>query len=171
MIHSYQGITPKINPSVYLVDSAEIIGDVVIEKDSSVWYNAVIRGDINYIRIGERTNVQDGCLLHVRHKKYPLIIENNVTIGHGAILHACTIHDYCLIGMGAIILDNAKINSYTLVAAGTVVLNDTVIPEGVLVAGVPSKVVRNLSDQERSMIEESAQNYLDYVKTYRQHTL
>ncbi|HZY10765.1 MAG TPA: gamma carbonic anhydrase family protein [Bacteroidota bacterium] len=167
MIHSYRGVTPKIDPSVYLVDSAEIIGDVVIEKDSSVWYNAVIRGDINYIRIGERTNVQDGCLLHVRHKKYPLIIGNNVTIGHGAILHACTIYDYCLIGMGAIILDNAKINSYTLVAAGTVVLNDTVIPEGVLVAGVPSKVVRNLSGQERSMIEESAQNYLDYVKTYR----
>ncbi len=168
MIHPYKGITPKIDPSVFTVESAEIIGDVVIGKNSSVWYNAVIRGDVNYIRIGERTNIQDGCLLHVRYQKYPLFIGSNVTVGHGAILHACTIKDYCLIGMGAIILDNAQINPYTLIAAGAVVLNNTVVPEGVLFAGVPGKVIRDLTADERKMIEGSAQNYVDYVRTYRE---
>ena len=167
VIHAYRGVLPKLHPSVFTVESAQIIGDVSIGKDSSVWHNAVIRGDVNYIRIGERTNIQDGCLLHVRHERFPLIIGNNVTMGHGAITHACTVHDHCLIGMGAIVLDNATINSYTLVAAGTVVLNDTVIPEGTLVAGVPAKVIRPLSPEERAMLEESAQNYVDYVKTYR----
>jgi carbonic anhydrase/acetyltransferase-like protein (isoleucine patch superfamily) len=170
VIHAYRGISPKLHPTVFAVESAQIIGDVEIGKDSSIWYNAVIRGDVNTIRIGERTNIQDGCLLHVRHKQFPLHIGNNVTMGHGAIAHACTIGDTCLIGMGAIVLDNAKINSYTLVAAGAVVLNNTVVPEGVLVAGVPAKVVRPLTQQERTMLEESAQNYVDYVKTYRDHS-
>ena len=168
MIHSYRGVTPTIHPTVFMVDSAEIIGDVVIGQDSSVWYNAVLRGDVNYIRIGERTNVQDGCLLHVRHEKFPLLVGSNVTVGHGAILHACTIKDYCLIGMGAIILDNAQINSYTLIAAGAVVLNDTVIPEGVLVAGIPGKIIRELTSEEQTMLEASAQNYVEYIKTYRE---
>ena len=167
MIHSYCGITPNIDPSVFLAGSAEIIGDVVIGKDSSVWHNAVIRGDVNYIRIGERTNVQDGCLLHVRHKKYPLVIDSDITIGHGAILHACTVKSSCLIGMGAIVLDNAQINSYAIIGAGAVVLNDTEIPEGVLAAGVPVRIIRDLTYQERKMIEDSARNYLEYVKTYR----
>lgn len=171
MIHSYGGKTPVLHPSVFLVDSAEIIGDVAIGIDSSVWYNAVIRGDVNYIRIGERTNVQDGCLLHVRHKTNPLVIGSSVTLGHGAIVHGCSIHDYCLIGMGAIVLDNAEINPYTLVAAGAVVRNDTVIPGGVLVAGIPAKIIRDLSAQERSMLEESAQHYVEYVKTYREQKI
>ena len=167
VIHAYRGRMPKLHPSVFAAASAEIIGDVSIGKDSSVWFNTVIRGDVNYIRIGERTNIQDGCLLHVRHERYPLIIGDNVTMGHGAIAHACTIGGHCLIGMGAIILDNAKINSYTLVAAGAVVLQDTVLPEGVLVAGLPAKVIRPLTPGERTMLEESAQNYVDYVKTYK----
>lgn len=170
MIHAYRGIRPTIHPSAFLVDSAEIIGDVVIEKDSSVWYHSVIRGDVNYIRIGERTNIQDGCLLHVRHKEFPLVIGSNITLGHGVIAHGCTIRDFCLIGMGAIVLDNAQINSYTLVAAGAVVRKDVIIPEGVLVAGVPAKVVRDLSPEERFAIEESAQQYIDYAKTYREST-
>ena len=168
MIHPYRNMVPTIHPSVYLVDSAEIIGDVAIGADSSVWYNAVIRGDVNYIRIGERTNIQDGCLLHVRHEKYPLIVGSNVTVGHGAILHGCTIKDYSLIGMGAVVLDNAEINSYTLIAAGAVVRNDAIIPEGVLVAGVPGKVLRKLTVDERTMIKQSAQNYIDYTKSYRE---
>lgn len=171
MIHVYKGVTPKLHPSVFTVPSAEIIGDVAIEEDSSVWYNTVIRGDVNSIRIGKRTNIQDGCLLHVRHEKYPLIIGSNVTMGHGAIAHACTINDYCLIGMGAIILDNAKINSYTLIAAGAVVLNNARFPEGVLVAGMPAKIMRDLSAEERVILEQSAQNYVDYVKTYREATV
>jgi carbonic anhydrase/acetyltransferase-like protein (isoleucine patch superfamily) len=167
MIHTYRGITPALHPTVFHVDSAEIIGNVHIGKDSSVWYNAVIRGDVHYIRIGERTNIQDGCMLHVRHQTSPLNIGSNVTLGHGAIVHGCSIHDTCLIGMGAIILDNARINSYTLVAAGAVVRNDTEFPEGVLVAGVPARVVRELSEKERTMIEDSARHYIEYVKTYR----
>lgn len=170
MIHSYRSKTPQIHSSVFLVDSAEIIGDVVIGRDSSVWYNAVIRGDVNYIRIGERTNIQDGCLLHVRHQEYPLIIGSCVTLGHGAIVHACTIGDCCLIGMGAIILDNARVNPYTLVAAGSVVLNKAEFPEGVLIAGVPARVVRPLRPEERTMLEKSAENYVDYVHGYRQQT-
>ena len=167
MIHSYQGKSPVIGPGVYIVQSAEVIGDVTLGKDSSVWFNAVIRGDVNAIHIGERSNVQDGCLLHVRNKTSPLAIGSDVTLGHGVIAHGCTIHDRCLIGMGAILLDNAEINSYTLVAAGTVVLTGMKIPEGVLVAGVPGKIIRDLTREERTMIEESATNYVEYAKTYR----
>jgi carbonic anhydrase/acetyltransferase-like protein (isoleucine patch superfamily) len=167
MIHPYRGITPTIDPSVYLVNSAEIIGDVAIGKDSSVWYNTVIRGDVNVIRIGERTNVQDGCLLHVTHEKFPLLIGSDVTLGHGAIVHGCRIGDTCLIGMGAIVLDNATINSYTLVAAGAVVLGGTAVPGGVLVAGVPAKVMRDLTDEERTMIERSARSYVETVRSCR----
>ena len=170
MIHAYRGTLPAIHASVFLCESAEIIGDVVIDHDSSVWYNAVIRGDLNSIRIGERTNIQDGCVLHVTHKKFPLRIGNNVTVGHGAILHGCTVGDSCLVGMGAIVLDNARINSYTLLAAGSVVRPDAVIPEGVMAAGVPARVIRTLSAEERLMLEESAQHYVDYVKTYRDAT-
>ncbi|MBI5215952.1 MAG: gamma carbonic anhydrase family protein [Ignavibacteriae bacterium] len=170
MIHSFKGITPKIHPSVFLVESAEIIGDVEIGKESSVWFNAVIRGDVNYIRIGENTNIQDGCILHVRHETYPLILGSHITVGHGAILHACTIQDTCLIGMGAIVMDNALVESYSLIAAGTVVMENMKVPSGVLVAGVPGKIVRRLRDDERKMIEDSASNYKEYVKQYRQQT-
>ena len=149
------------------MDSAEIIGDVVIGKESSVWFNAVIRGDINYIRIGERTNIQDGCVLHVRHKEYPLILGSNITVGHAAVLHACTIEDTCLVGMGAIVLDNARIKPYTLIAAGSVILNDAEFPGGVLVAGVPGRVARSLTQEERKMLEESASNYVEYADVYR----
>lgn len=167
MIIPYRGISPKIHDSVFIADGAHIIGDVEIGRESSVWFNTVIRGDVNYIRIGERTNVQDGCVLHVTHEKYPLRIGSNVTIGHGAIVHAATIHDYCLIGMGAKILDNAKVGPFALVAAGSLVREDFVVPEGTLVAGIPACVKRPLTREERQQIEQSAQNYVEYVKTYR----
>ena len=163
----YRGITPKIHPSVFIADGVHIIGDVEIGKDSSVWYNAVIRGDVNYIRIGERTNVQDNTVIHVTNKKFPTNIGSNVTIGHNAVIHACTINDYCLIGMGAIILDDAKVGQHSLVAAGAVVTKGSVIPEGTLAAGVPAKVVRPLTVEERQSLVQSAQNYIDYVATYR----
>lgn len=167
MIHSYRGITPNIDPSAYIEESAQIIGDVVIGKETSVWFHAVIRGDVNYIRIGDRTNIQDGCLLHVRDKKYPLIVGSGVTVGHGAILHGCVVRDSTLIGMGAIVLDNAQIGDHSLVAAGAVVKEQSAVPDGVLVAGVPAAVVRPLTEEERQMIEQSAQNYLEYVKSYQ----
>ena len=167
MIHTYQGTRPMLHPSVYVAEGAHIIGDVEIGKDSSVWFNTIIRGDVNYIRIGERTNVQDNCVLHVTHDTYPLIIGSSVTIGHGAIVHAATVKDFCLIGMGATVLDNATIGSYSLIAAGALVLDNFEVPEGSLVAGVPGRVKRMLTEEERGQIAQSAQNYVEYVRTYR----
>jgi gamma-carbonic anhydrase len=166
MIIPYRGITPKIHPSVFIAEGAQIIGDVEIGAESSVWFNTVIRGDVHYIRIGERTNIQDNCVLHVTHDTYPLIIGSDVTVGHGAILHAATIKDRCLIGMGATVLDDATVGPYALVAAGSLVLEHFEVPEGALVAGVPARIKRMLSDEERQQILQSAQNYVDYVKTY-----
>ena len=168
MIIPYRGITSKIHPSVFIAEGAQIIGDVEIGADSSVWFNTVIRGDVHYIRIGERTNIQDNCVLHVTHETYPLVIGSDVTVGHGAILHAATIKDRCLIGMGAKVLDDATVGPYALVAAGSLVLEHFEVPEGALVAGVPARVKRMLSEEERQQIVQSAQNYVGYVKTYRE---
>ena len=167
MLITYRGIKPKVHESVFIADGAKIIGDVEIGSGSSVWYNTVIRGDVNTIRIGERTNIQDNSVLHVTHKKYPLVIGSNVTIGHGAVVHACTVKDYCLIGMGAIVMDHATVGPYAFVAAGSVVLEQFEVPEGTLVAGVPARVRRKLTEEEKRMLEQSAQNYVEYVKTYR----
>ncbi|MFA6439876.1 MAG: gamma carbonic anhydrase family protein [Bacteriovoracaceae bacterium] len=166
-IITYKGIHPKIDLSVFIADGVHIIGDVEIGKDSSVWFNTVIRGDVNFIRIGERTNIQDNTVVHVTNKRFPTHIGSNVTIGHSAVIHACTINDYSLIGMGAVILDDANIGKYSLVAAGAVVTMGMKVPEGVLVAGVPAKVVRPLSNEEKKFLEQSAQNYIDYVAAYR----
>jgi gamma-carbonic anhydrase len=166
-IITYKGITPKIDPSVFIAEGVHIIGDVEIGKDSSIWYNTVIRGDVNYIRIGERTNIQDNTVVHVTNKKFPTHIGSNVTIGHSAVIHACTISDYCLIGMGAVILDDAKVGQYSLIAAGAVVTMGMVIPEGMMAAGVPAKVIRKLTDADINFLKQSAQNYIDYVATYR----
>jgi carbonic anhydrase/acetyltransferase-like protein (isoleucine patch superfamily) len=166
-IVSYRGLTPKIHPSVFVAEGAHIIGDVEIGKDSSVWFNVVIRGDVHFIRIGEATNIQDNAVLHVTHKASPLRIGSHVTIGHGAVVHAATIKDFCLIGMGAVVLDNAEVGPYALVAAGAVVLGNTVVPEGTLAAGVPAKVVRSLRPEERRSLVQSAQKYVEYVATYR----
>jgi gamma-carbonic anhydrase len=167
MIIPYNGIEPKIDESVFICDGAQIIGDVEIGKDSSVWFNTVIRGDVNYIRIGERTNIQDVSMLHVTYKKYPLIIGNDVTIGHGVLVHGCTIKDLVILGMGSILLDNCVINSNSFIAAGTLVKEKFVVPEGVLVAGVPGRIVRDLTLKEIEKIGRSSRNYLMYVETYR----
>jgi carbonic anhydrase/acetyltransferase-like protein (isoleucine patch superfamily) len=166
-IEPYLGISPTIHESVFICEGARIIGDVVLEKDVSVWYNTVIRGDVNYIRVGERTNIQDNSILHVTYKKYPLVIGADVTAGHGVILHGCTVKDSVLIGMGAILLDNCTVNSNSLIAAGTLVKEGFEVPEGVLVAGVPGKIIRDLSDVEIEKIRQSARNYMMYVGNYR----
>lgn len=164
---AYNNISPKLDSSVFVAGGAKIIGDVEIGPDSGIWFNAVIRGDVNTVRIGSRTNIQDGCILHVTNDTAPLRIGNDVTVGHGAILHGCIIADRTLVGMGAIILDNAKINSYTLVAAGALVLSNAEFPEGVLIAGMPAKVMRQLTAVERTMIEDSATHYVEYAGQYR----
>ena len=167
VILPFRGVYPKVHESVFVAAGAVIVGDVEIARNSSIWFNAVLRGDVHWIRVGERTNVQDGCLLHVTHEKYPLVIRSNVTVGHGAIVHGSTVEDFCLIGMGAKILDNAHVGPYAVVAAGSVVLQNTVVEEGTLVAGVPAAVVRMLTDAERRNIERSANNYVEYAKLYR----
>lgn len=164
----YRGIIPKIDKSVFLAEGARVIGDVEIGADSSIWFNAVVRGDVHWIRIGARTNVQDNCVLHVTHQRYPLQVGSDVTVGHSAVLHGCTVEDCCLIGMGAIVLDNARIHSHSLVAAGSLVQEGFEVPEGSLVAGVPAKVKRPLTAEESAFLMRSAQNYVGYVKTYRE---
>jgi carbonic anhydrase/acetyltransferase-like protein (isoleucine patch superfamily) len=164
MILPYKGIHPKIHDSVFICEGAQVIGDVVLEKDVSVWFNAVIRGDVNYIRVGERTNVQDGCILHVTN---PLVIGKNVTIAHGSKIHGCTVKDNILIGIGAILLDDCVVNSNSVVAAGTIVKENFVIPEGVMVAGVPGKIVRDIKEEEIGLISYAAEHHIKYVEMYR----
>lgn len=163
----FQGKTPVLHPSVFVCDGVRIVGDVEIGEDCSIWFNSVIRGDVNTIRIGRRTNIQDLCMLHVTWRKHSLHIGDNVTVGHAAVLHGAVIHDHVLIGMGARVLDRCVVQPYSLVAAGAVLREGFVVPEGTLVAGVPARVVRELRDEERAAIEQSAQNYINYTAMYR----
>lgn len=166
-VFTYKGITPKIHKSVFLAEGVRIIGDVEVGKNSSVWYNSVVRGDVHYIKIGEGTNIQDLSMLHVTNNKYALNIGNYVTIGHSVTLHGCTIKDRCLVGIGAIVLDNAKVNSSSLVAAGALVREGFEVPEGTLVAGVPAKIIRDLNEDELNWVRTNSENYINYVKEYR----
>ncbi len=166
-IITYKGKTPIIHQSAFLTEGVKIIGDVEIGEYSSVWYNAVIRGDVNWIKIGKRTNIQDLSVLHVTNERFPLSIGNSVTIGHNVSLHGATINNNVLIGIGAIVLDGAKINSNSFIAAGALVKEGFEVPEGVLIAGVPGKIVRNLTLEEIQNIEESATNYVKYLSFYR----
>ncbi len=166
-IITFKGITPKIHSSAFICEGARIIGDVEIGEDCSVWYNTVIRGDVHYIRIGDRTNIQDMSMLHVTNGKFPLNIGNDVLIGHSVSLHGCTLKDKCMIGIGAIILDGAVVNSHSLVAAGALVREGFEVPEGVLVAGVPAKVIRKLTDAEKDKIDYMVNHYVEYVRDYR----
>ncbi len=165
----FRGIVPTIDPTVFVAHGAVIIGDVEIGRGSSIWFNCVVRGDVHFIRIGERTNIQDGSILHVTSGRYPLRIGSDITVGHGVILHGCTVHDHCLLGMGSRILDNAVIEPYSLVGAGAVVMQDQVVSEGSFVAGVPARAIRKITEDERRTIETSAQNYCRYVGMYREH--
>ena len=166
MIRTFQGITPTIPPSCFVEDTAVLIGDVVMGEECSVWFHAVIRGDVNYIRIGHRTNVQDLCMLHVTHDTHPLIIGNDVTIGHHVVLHGCTIKDRVLVGMGSIIMDGAVIGEDSVVGAGALVTEGTVVPPKSLVLGSPARVRRPVTDKEVTWIAQSAVNYVRYSRQY-----
>ncbi len=163
----YRGVLPRLDASVFVAEGARIVGDVEIGAGSSVWFNAVIRGDVHWVRIGQRTNVQDNAVLHVTHERFSLTIGNEVTIGHAAVLHGCTVDDRCLIGMGAIVLDGARIGAESMVAAGSLVLEGFAVPPGMLVAGVPARVKRPLTADERRSLAQSASNYVAYVSSYR----
>ena len=163
-IFSYLNLTPKIDASVFLASGSKIVGDVAIGEGSSIWFNTVVRGDVNYITIGKMTNVQDLSMLHVTKNTHPLVIGNNVTIGHSVTLHGCTLKDNCFIGMGATILDGAVIEPSAMVAAGALVKQNFIVPTGKLVAGVPAKIIRNLSEEEITNIQASAERYKKYAE-------
>jgi carbonic anhydrase/acetyltransferase-like protein (isoleucine patch superfamily) len=166
MIRSYQGQLPKIPASCYIDLSAQVIGDVTLGERSSVWMNAVVRGDVNAIRIGSNSNVQDCAVLHGQRNRYPVIVGDWVTIGHNATVHGCVVEDEVVIGLGARILNNARIGSGSIIAAGAVVPEDTQVPPRTLWAGVPAKLRRQLTNADHTLILEYAKNYLDYVEIY-----
>lgn len=158
--------SPKIDPSVFLAPGAHVYADVTVGRDSSVWFNSVVRGDVNFIRIGERTNIQDFCLVHVSHGTYPAIIGDDVTVGHSAVIHACTMGDRVLIGMGTVILDGAEIGDDVLIGAGSLITQRAKIPSGCKAFGRPAKVVAELTDEERKAIRVSAQRYVSLSRLY-----
>jgi carbonic anhydrase/acetyltransferase-like protein (isoleucine patch superfamily) len=161
----HHGVTPRVHPSVFVASGACLIGDVEVGEDASIWFNAVLRGDINAVRVGKRSNIQDGSILHVTHI-YPVEIADDVTVGHQAMLHGCRIGSGALIGMNAVVLDNAQIGAQALVAAGSVVKEHSVVPDGMLVAGVPARVIRPLTDEEKKGLRDSADRYIEYALSY-----
>ena len=166
MIKAYKGVTPTIADTAFIEDTAVIVGDVVIEADSSVWFHSIVRGDVNYIRIGRRTNVQDLSLLHVTHDTYPLILGDDVTVGHHVVLHGCTIQNRVLVGMGAVLMDGVVVGDDCIIGAGALVTEHTKIPPGSLVIGSPARVKRPLRETELAWLKESAQNYVRYARDY-----
>lgn len=166
MIRSYQGRLPQIPTSCYVDLSAQLIGDVILGEHSSVWMNAVLRGDVNSIRVGANSNVQDCSVLHGQRNLYPVIVGDWVTIGHNATVHGCVVEDAVLIGMGVTILNDCRIGEGSIIAAGAVLPEHTVVPPRTLWAGVPAKLRREISEADRKLILEYAQNYLDYTEIY-----
>jgi len=166
-IRPYRGKYPQIAASAYIDPAAVVIGDVTIGEESSVWPMTVVRGDVHSIRIGNRTNLQDGCILHVMKDQYPLVLADDVTVGHSVTLHGCTIESRVLIGMGCVILNGAVIGTNSIIAAGTLVTERTVIPPGSIVMGSPGKVKRPLTEQEIASIEQYAVRYAGYREICR----
>lgn len=169
-IRSYRGKIPHIHPSVYIDPSAVVIGDVTIGEDSSIWPMTVVRGDVHWIRIGSRTNIQDGCILHVMRDEYPLHLGDEITVGHSVTLHGCTIESRVLLGMGCIVLNGAVIGGGSIVAAGTLIPERTVIPGGSLVMGSPGKVKRQLTAADQASIADYAERYVGYKNIYREES-
>ena len=166
MIRSYQGHTPQIPASCYVDQSAQVLGDVTLGEHSSVWMNAVLRGDVHSIRVGANSNVQDCAVLHGQRNLYAVTVGDWVTIGHNATVHGCTVEDAVLVGMGVVILNDCRIGEGSILAAGTVLPEHTVVPPRTLWAGVPGKQRRTLEDKDHALILEYAKNYLDYVAIY-----
>lgn len=162
------GISPQLGDNCFVARNATIVGDVVMGNDCSVWFNAVVRGDVNSIRIGNKVNIQDGAVLHCTYQKTTVELGNNVSIGHNAIVHGCKVHDNVLIGMGAIVMDNCEIGSNTIIAAGAVVTEGTRVPSGCIYAGVPAKKVKDISQELiNGEIDRIANNYLMYSSWFK----
>ncbi len=168
LIKAVNGISPQIGEDCYIAENATIVGDVRIGENCSIWFNAVLRGDVNFIQIGNKVNVQDGAVVHCTYQKHPTIIGNNVSIGHNAIVHGCTIHDNVLIGMGAIVMDNCVVHSNTIIAAGAVITQNTVVESGAIYAGVPAKKVKDIDQSDfAGEIERISNNYVMYSSWFK----
>ncbi|NEZ47523.1 gamma carbonic anhydrase family protein [Clostridium niameyense] len=168
MIYKIRGIYPKIHKTAFVAQSADIVGDVILEELSNVWFGAVLRGDTNTIKVGKKSNIQDNCVLHSdKEDEYVIDIGENVTVGHGAILHGCKIGNNCLIGMGSIILNGVEIGENTIIGAGSLVTSNKKIPSGVLCMGSPAKVIRELTEEEKKAIIEDSKEYLDLSKNFK----
>ena len=167
MIYTFQGKTPVIAPSAWVAPSADIMGDVVIGEESSIWFQCVLRGDVNYIRIGSHVNIQDMTLVHVSRNLFPVIIGDYVSIGHHATIHACTLKDHSFVGMGATVMDDVEIGEWSFVGAGSLVPPGKKIPPGVLLMGSPAKIIRDITEKDREIITRTADNYVKYKENYR----
>src|SRR5512138_772588 len=177
MIRAFKGIKPVIDPTAFIAETAVVIGDVAVGPQSSIWYNVVARGDVNFIRIGDRTNIQDLTMLHVTHRKdaddpgAPLVIGNNVTVGHSVTLHGCTIEDGAFIGMQAVVMDKVVVGTGALVGARALVTEGTVIPPHTLWVGSPAQFKRDLNPEERAWLERSSGNYVSYSQENLENNL
>jgi carbonic anhydrase/acetyltransferase-like protein (isoleucine patch superfamily) len=169
LILPVKGISPTFGDNCYLAENATVVGDVVLGDDCSVWFQAVVRGDVHYIRIGNKVNIQDGAIIHCTYQQHPTIIGNNVSIGHRALVHGCTIHDNVLVGMGAIVMDNVIVEENVLIAAGAVVLENSRLESGHIYAGVPAKKVKAISAERfKDTIERIANNYVMYSSWFQE---
>ena len=169
LILPHHGVLPAIPPTAYIAPTATLIGDVVLGEHASIWFNTVIRGDVNFIRIGDRTNIQDNSMVHVTHDTWPTVIGSDVVAGHGVILHGCVIKDRVLVGMGSIVLDGVEVGGECILGAGSLIAPGTKIPPRSLVLGRPGKIVRQISDQEvEEMILSGVRNYLRYKESYQE---
>jgi gamma-carbonic anhydrase len=166
IIRAYEGKQPRLGERVFVAENAALIGDVEVGNDCSIWYGTTVRGDVNFIRIGSRSNVQDNCAIHVNHDDCPAVIAEEVTIGHGAIVHGCTVKRGALIGMGSRVLDGAVVGESALVGAGALVPEGMVVPARTLVVGVPARVKRELTDEELARLDQSWRNYVQYKENY-----
>ncbi len=166
MILDFQSISPKIHESVFIAETATVIGDVEIGEDSSVWFGSVIRGDVNYIRIGARTNIQDMTMIHVSSKTHSTVLEDEITVGHRVTLHGCHVESRCLIGIGTIVMDGVRVGNNSLVGAGSLLTPGTQIPPRSLVLGAPAKVKRELTDDELAYLDRSWRNYVELKEHY-----
>jgi len=160
--------SPVWGKDCFIAENCTIVGDVVMGDNCSVWFNAVIRGDVHYIKIGNNTNIQDGAVIHATYLKAPTNIGNNVSIGHNALVHGCTLHDHTLVGMGAIVMDHAVVNEFVIIAAGAVVLENTICESGYLYAGIPAKKIKPLTDEQRAMLKQLPQNYIMYSGWFKE---
>ena len=161
-----KGVSPEWGSDCFIAENATIVGDVKMGNNCSVWFNAVIRGDVNYIRIGNNTNIQDGAVIHCTYQKAGTDIGNYVSIGHNALVHGCTLQDHVLVGMGAIVMDNAVVEPYCIVAAGAIVLENTVCESGYLYAGIPARKIKPITDQQRELLDRLPDNYIMYSRWF-----